>query len=158
MKQCPGKFSPHWVRDSDIAGYKRCAQCRANDLAKRRRAKERLEQFVPPDDRWREQALCKGKNTKAFYIGDGDRPHKPKATRPPRVVAEMCGLCPVAGDCLRAGLDERFGVWGGTTTYERAWLRGVIDGLTNDPRRPDRQRRAIVLGVAERAGLLGGAG
>jgi hypothetical protein len=35
----------------------------------------------------------------------------------------VCRVCSVSDDCLMYGLDERYGVYGGTTPTERARIR-----------------------------------
>ena len=35
----------------------------------------------------------------------------------------ICNRCPVRGMCLADNLDERFGIWGGTTEESRRQLR-----------------------------------
>jgi len=40
----------------------------------------------------------------------------------------ICARCPVSMACLDAGLDERFGIWGGTTERERVRLRAARRG------------------------------
>lgn len=37
----------------------------------------------------------------------------------------ICARCPVKAECLQFALetDERWGVWGGTSAFERRWLR-----------------------------------
>jgi WhiB family redox-sensing transcriptional regulator len=35
----------------------------------------------------------------------------------------ICAGCQVRADCLEAGLEEKYGVWGGTSARERARLR-----------------------------------
>ena len=36
---------------------------------------------------------------------------------------EICMRCPVIAQCLRVGLREEFGIWGGTTPKQRAKIR-----------------------------------
>ena len=36
---------------------------------------------------------------------------------------EICMTCPVIAKCLKAGLYEEFGIWGGTTPKQRQKLR-----------------------------------
>lgn len=110
------------------------------------------------DTTWQQHAACKTLPNPTVFFKDGTsdhKPNKPTVSRPDPQASATCGLCPVAGDCLRAGLDERFGVWAGTTPYERHWLRSVLDGRPNETRRPSHQRRVVVMGMALRAGLLG---
>lgn len=119
----------------------------------------RLQPHHEPDTTWREQAACKNIPEPEVFYKDGTsdhKPNKPKVSRPDPRASATCGLCPVAGDCLRAGLHEPFGIWAGTTPYERHWLRSVLKGRgETEQRRPNKQRRTVVLGVAIRAGLLG---
>lgn len=37
-------------------------------------------------------------------------------------VREICGRCPVAGRCLERNMDMEFGVFGGTTGYQRGLM------------------------------------
>lgn len=39
------------------------------------------------------------------------------------LAALHCAGCPVWAECLTAGLDQAFGVWGGMTSKERRALR-----------------------------------
>jgi hypothetical protein len=42
----------------------------------------------------------------------------------------ICQDCPVKLNCLQSGLKERWGVWGGATSQQRARIRRlVIDGV-----------------------------
>lgn len=49
---------------------------------------------------------------------------------------QVCGLCPVRRQCLRAVMDQegadsaRYGIWGGLTPKERAWLQRSLNGRT----------------------------
>lgn len=36
---------------------------------------------------------------------------------------EICMRCPVIAQCLRVGLREEFGIWGGTTPQQRRKIR-----------------------------------
>jgi len=36
---------------------------------------------------------------------------------------ELCGICPVQPDCLEAGMDEEFGIWGGLSLKQRRRLK-----------------------------------
>lgn len=45
-------------------------------------------------------------------------------TKPADDVAIVCAKCPFNGDCLKLALDneDTYGVWGGTTEYQRRQL------------------------------------
>ena len=40
-----------------------------------------------------------------------------------KTAREICMTCPVIAKCLKAGLYEEFGIWGGTTPEQRKKLR-----------------------------------
>jgi WhiB family redox-sensing transcriptional regulator len=35
----------------------------------------------------------------------------------------ICQTCPVRAQCLEVGIGEEFGLWGGTTPYQRKRIR-----------------------------------
>lgn len=53
---------------------------------------------------WRELAACRGKPTRWWFPTDALDAVRAEA---------VCATCPVTDDCLRAGINEPFGVWGG---------------------------------------------
>jgi hypothetical protein len=65
-----------------------------------------------------ERAACKDAPGSAFFSD----------MYPTRKGAEIttakaiCATCPVSKDCLSAGRDEEFGIWGGFTALERRRL------------------------------------
>ena len=68
---------------------------------------------------WQDEAACEGMDREQFYI-PGDVP---------RNIAAICRTCPVQRQCLdfamkiegtAAGIQYRFGVWGGTSAKDRA--------------------------------------
>ena len=59
---------------------------------------------------WRQRARCRGEPNIDFYTDDGDEQ---------RLAVQFCEECPVRLDCLTAGMDEKFGVWGGKATAQR---------------------------------------
>lgn len=69
---------------------------------------------------WRARAACSGyPNTLFFPASDGaDENVVEKAKK-------VCGVCPVADECLEYALEtnQRSGIWGGTTEKERKSLR-----------------------------------
>ncbi|MGH9276958.1 MAG: WhiB family transcriptional regulator [Acidimicrobiales bacterium] len=65
---------------------------------------------------WQDHAACKGVNVALFFpVGDD--------VRLVTAARAVCGACPVAGQCLEAGLNEPEGIWGGRTADERRALR-----------------------------------
>lgn len=71
---------------------------------------------IEEPEEWTEQAVCAQIDPDLFF------PEKGGSTREAK---RMCGLCPVAEDCLRYALDhdERFGIWGGHSERERRAMR-----------------------------------
>ena len=70
------------------------------------------------EDKWRDQAACTGIGVAAMYATSAHGVAIAKA---------QCVGCPVREACLAFGLDEEFGVWGGTTPDERRTLREEQD-------------------------------
>lgn len=68
-----------------------------------------------PDLEWMQSAACKGV-TGMFYPEDRDRSNFTAAKK-------LCRSCPVRAECLEAGMDEVYGVWGGLSPRERSRLR-----------------------------------
>ena len=61
---------------------------------------------------WQDDALCAQVDPEVFF------PEKGGSTRSAK---EICGMCPVAAECLEYALlhDERHGIWGGKSERER---------------------------------------
>lgn len=73
------------------------------------------------DQEWRLQAACRGKPTAMFFPARGDNIAEALA---------VCADCPVILDCLRTGLRERSGIWGGLPhKARRAVSRRVSAGV-----------------------------
>jgi hypothetical protein len=70
---------------------------------------------------WMSDALCKKRNNIFWY--------PPLEAKVPEqyysVGRELCHRCPVWQDCLDAGIDERWGMWGGLTPLERTVFSSV---------------------------------
>lgn len=68
------------------------------------------------DDPWQAGALCAQTDPEEFF------PERGGSARPAKSV---CAQCPVRQECLEYALenDERFGIWGGLSEYERRPLR-----------------------------------
>ena len=70
---------------------------------------------------WHENAACSGLGNELFYLGRvWGNPH---AVRQAAAAKVVCALCPVKEQCLEAGLEDEFGIWGGTTERDRRKLR-----------------------------------
>jgi hypothetical protein len=77
-----------------------------------RRAKELL---TPPS--WATEAACREHPEVDFFPSSELRPTA--AERAARIAKAICTGCPVWRECLEAGLEERFGIWGGLAPWER---------------------------------------
>ena len=69
-----------------------------------------------PREGWREGANCADMDQDLFV------PPRPNTIAPVEVIVS-CATCPVRGDCLRYGLREEFGFWGGLGARDRENLR-----------------------------------
>jgi WhiB family redox-sensing transcriptional regulator len=63
---------------------------------------------------WHGQAACRGQGTSTWF------PEQGESLEPARA---YCGACPVAAECVSAGLHEDFGVWASTSAVQRKRLR-----------------------------------
>jgi WhiB family redox-sensing transcriptional regulator len=74
------------------------------------------------DVRWQDRAGCRGVDRELFFAdtkSDNDRARVAEARL-------ICAACPVADECLRYALHtDAYGVWGGTTRYERDAIRAA---------------------------------
>jgi WhiB family redox-sensing transcriptional regulator len=63
-----------------------------------------------------DQALCHEVSPELFF---------PAPAEHPTAALKVCALCPVRVECLEYALlnDERWGVWGGLTAYQRCRKR-----------------------------------
>lgn len=73
------------------------------------------------DDRFREQAACRDYPTNLFFLEQFENQYHNKLSR----AREVCGVCPVAEDCLRFALNNhiQYGIWAGTTPLQRKAMR-----------------------------------
>ena len=78
---------------------------------------------------WELQARCRDHPNPDGVFFSEDRPgaRRPEDTSAIKKAKGICGLCPVREECLQAGLDEVWGVWGGMSAEERRWLRSEMD-------------------------------
>jgi WhiB family redox-sensing transcriptional regulator len=65
---------------------------------------------------WRDRANCIGTDPESFFFDENQ-------TRIPALVKKVCAACEVRSECLDAGMDEDWGIWGGMTKSERIRLR-----------------------------------
>lgn len=73
---------------------------------------------------WMEEALCKRIDNSFWYPPlDSSTPEAYYS-----IGRELCHRCPVWKDCLTAGINETWGMWGGLTPQERTVL------FTNSPK------------------------
>lgn len=80
----------------------------------------RLKASLPGE--WVEDALCREIGDEIFFPPD-DKP----VSRDFYVTAKrICRQCSVRGKCFEYGLDEPYGVWGGTSPAERRAYRNRI--------------------------------
>lgn len=72
--------------------------------------------LVVPGEPWMARALCAETDPDAFF---------PEGRASSAPAKRVCAACPVVGECLAYALahDEREGVWGGLTPFQRARLR-----------------------------------
>lgn len=67
-------------------------------------------------DEWRDWAACKNADTNVFF------------EQIPVVAESICGVCPVAVECLDYAMREYiyYGMWGGKTAHQRRSLRSQL--------------------------------
>ena len=68
---------------------------------------------------WVEQARCREIGDRIFFPPDD----KPVARDFYKDAKKVCRRCEVRLQCLEYGMEERYGVWGGTSPVERNVLR-----------------------------------
>ena len=71
---------------------------------------------------WVERALCQEVGIEVFYPPDD----KPVARDFYARAKSICAKCEVIEQCRDYGIDETYGVWGGTTPVERQAMREAI--------------------------------
>lgn len=79
---------------------------------------------------WRERGACTRADDPDLFF-----PTTAEHLEPAR---RVCGLCPVAGECLAEALSrtEIDGIWGGTTSAERRSMRAVWRQQRDQPLSP----------------------
>lgn len=63
---------------------------------------------------WHRQAACRGQGVDRWFPGRG---------QPIAPATAVCAGCPVQVECLRAGMAEGAGIWGGSSERGRRRLR-----------------------------------
>lgn len=95
-----------------------CARCRSHyrTLQIRQDQAYNHRRFIALNDKpvWTNQANCRGMDPELWFPGRGLSLSRLK---------EICASCTVREQCLEAGIDEKFGVWGGKSERERRRLR-----------------------------------
>lgn len=72
---------------------------------------------------WQAQGACRGEDSTLFYYEDNERgPSKDSRIAQAKAI---CDTCKVKTECLEFALqiDERYGIWGGTTPEERYTIK-----------------------------------
>lgn len=81
------------------------------------------------------RANCRGLNTDIFYLEESELKDRGMTNR---VIRKVCFTCPIQKDCLRAGMEEEYGIWGGFTRWERMKIRN--QRLADDDLNPARRQ------------------
>jgi WhiB family redox-sensing transcriptional regulator len=59
------------------------------------------------DNQWMDDAVCRQVGVQEFFPDKGE-------SAKVRIAKEICSACPVVAECLAFGINEPFGIWGGT--------------------------------------------
>ena len=80
------------------------------------------------------KANCQGLNTEIFYMEESDLKERQLDNF---AVRKVCFTCVIRMDCLEAGMEEEYGIWGGFTRRERMKIRNerLADPEMNPVRR-----------------------
>ena len=81
------------------------------------------------------RANFRGLNTDIFYLEESELKDRGMTNR---VIRKVCFTCPIQKDCLRAGMEEEYGIWGGFTRWERMKIRN--QRLADDDLNPARRQ------------------
>jgi hypothetical protein len=90
-------------------------------------------------NRWQDWRACDGVDPDLFFptqpivettVIDGRNVDvvvgEEEPAYPPVQVREICHRCPVAGRCLERNMDQPYGIFGGTTAYQRGLTQKKI--------------------------------
>lgn len=102
-------------------------------------ARYQLPRFPVLDETWKQQAACRGLDTRLFFPGQGD-------TYTARHALSVCSTCPVAEECLAyaEASGVRTGIWGGQSERARRNTRSRLYG-----RQPDQVTHGTEGGYAQ---------
>lgn len=80
---------------------------------------------------WQDRAACAGKDPNMFFSEDEMRVSSGRTERE-KLAKAVCKKCPVSGNCLQMALaiPDTLGVWGGTSTDERAKIMRILKRAT----------------------------
>jgi WhiB family redox-sensing transcriptional regulator len=86
---------------------------------------------------WFTRAACRTADRRLFFEPEGESPKR--RDKRIRAAKAVCAGCPVRRECLSFALSipERYGIWGGFTSRERAVLKRR--GTPGPSRRADRR-------------------
>ncbi|MCL6091835.1 MAG: WhiB family transcriptional regulator [Actinobacteria bacterium] len=73
---------------------------------------------------WQSHAACRGMGAETFFPAEGLRTSSAVERFYANLKKAFCDNCPVCSQCLAAGLDEAWGLWGGLSPVERRRLPG----------------------------------
>jgi WhiB family redox-sensing transcriptional regulator len=76
------------------------------------------------DNQWMDDAVCRQVGVQEFFPDKGE-------SAKVRIAKEICSACPVVAECLAFGINEPFGIWGGTTEVERRKIRKLQRNNSN---------------------------
>jgi WhiB family redox-sensing transcriptional regulator len=76
------------------------------------------------DNQWMDDAVCRQVGVQEFFPDKGE-------SAKVRIAKEICSTCPVVAECLAFGINEPFGIWGGTTEVERRKIRKLQRNNSN---------------------------
>jgi WhiB family redox-sensing transcriptional regulator len=68
------------------------------------------------DNQWMDDAVCRQVGVQEFFPDKGE-------SAKVRIAKKICSACPVVAECMAFGINEPFGIWGGTTEVERRKIR-----------------------------------
>ena len=83
------------------------------------------------DRAWMQQATCRGLPLDLFFQDRNSDNRAKDLTYAERKAKGYCARCPVRRECLEYGIEEDYGVWGGSLPSERkigGTARGVAEG------------------------------
>ena len=98
------------------------------------------------DRYWMFRALCRGMGSLYFAERPSGQRYGMVLSHSERMAKALCVRCPVRRQCLEYGLEEDYGIWGGTLASERK-DRTDIDTMLDEM-----TEQAVELGLIEKEG------